>query len=150
MTARGAFAAIGGLRDRRASTAVEFALCCLAVVLIVVGFLEYGRLVWAFEVLQEAATEGARCMGLRAASCASGGNYSASNTQNYIVSLASSRGVTITTAMVTLDNAATCGGASGFSSVTINDSFTTVAPALLKPLASGLAVHATACFPNSS
>ncbi len=136
--------------DRRAATAVEFAICCLALVMIVVGLLEYGRLVWNFQVLQEAATEGARCMGLRAASCASGGSYSAGNTRNYVVNLASSRGVTITTAMVTLNNTATCGGAAGFSTVTISDSFTTVAPALLKSLASGLTVHATACFPNSS
>jgi hypothetical protein len=119
-------------------------------VLIVVGFLEYARLVWEFEVLQEAATEGARCMGLRSASCASSGTYSAGNTTSYVVSLASSRGVTITTAMVALNNTATCGGTGGFSMVTINDSFTTAAPALLTPLANGFAVQASACFPNSS
>lgn len=135
---------------RRATTSVEFAICALAMTMIVVGVVEYGRLVWTSEVLQEAAAEGARCMGLRAASCASSGAYSASNTTNYVVSLATSRGVAITNANVALSNAAVCGGASGFSQVSISYDFTTVAPALLTNLAGGFIVPASACFPNSS
>jgi Flp pilus assembly protein TadG len=137
-------------RSRKATTAVEFAICALAMVLIVIGFTEFGRLVWTFEVLQEAAAEGARCMGLRAGSCASGGTYSATNTKNYVVSLATSRGVVITAATVTLNNAATCGGTSGFSQVSISYDFTTVAPGLLTNIANGFTVPASACFPNSS
>src|SRR5262245_20339627 len=45
-------------RTQRATTAVEFAVCALALVLVVVGFAEFGRLVWTSEVLQEAASEG--------------------------------------------------------------------------------------------
>jgi Flp pilus assembly protein TadG len=52
-------------RARQGTTAVEFAICALAMVLMVVGFVEFGRRTWTFEVLQDAATEGARCMGLR-------------------------------------------------------------------------------------
>ncbi len=140
----------GLTRARRASTAVEFAICGLAMVLMVVGFTEFGRLVWTSEVLQEAANEGARCMGLRASSCASAGVYSSSATTSYVVSLATSWGVVITAATVTLNNAATCGGASGFSQVSISYSFTTVAPTLLTSLIHGLTVPAIACFPNSS
>jgi len=51
-------------RAQEATTAVEFAVCALAMMLIVVGFVEFGRLAWTFEVLQDAAAEGARCMGL--------------------------------------------------------------------------------------
>jgi hypothetical protein len=51
---------------------------------------------------------------------------------------------------VTLTNTAVWGGASGFSQVSINYNFTTVAPALLTSLAGGFAVPASACFPNSS
>lgn len=137
-------------RDRRATTAVEFAICALAMVLMVVGFEEYGRLVWSTEVLQEAASEGARCMGLRAASCAAAGVYSAGNTTTYVVNLAASRGVVITAAMVTLNNAATCGGATGFSEVSISYNFVTVAPAMVTTLANGFTVPAAACFPNNS
>jgi Flp pilus assembly protein TadG len=137
-------------RCRRGTTAVEFAICALAMVLMVVGFTEFGRLVWTFEVLQEAASEGARCMGLRASYCAASGTYSSANTTNYVVGLAISRGVTITSAMVTLTPAAVCGGASGFSQVSIRYDFTTVAPELLTSLVNGLTVPASACYPNSS
>jgi Flp pilus assembly protein TadG len=138
------------VRAREATTAVEFAICALAMMLIVVGFVEFGRLVWSFEVLQEVAAEGARCMGLGASSCASAGAYSSANTRTYVVNLASSRGVVITAAAVSLNNAAICGGAGGFSQVSINYDFTTVAPALVTSLANGFTVPASACFPNHS
>ncbi len=127
---------------------MEFAICALAMVSIVVGFIEFGQLVWTFEVLQEAASEGARCMGLAAKSCASAGVYNSVNTTNYVVSLAASRGVVIRAATVALNNNATCGGATGFSKVSITYDFTTVAPALITVLANGLTVPASACFPN--
>jgi Flp pilus assembly protein TadG len=137
-------------RARQGTTAVEFAICALAMVLMVVGFVEFGRLTWTFEVLQDAATEGARCMGLRSSSCAAAGVYSAANTTGYIMSLATARGVAITTATIALSNTATCGGASGFSQVTITYNFTTVAPVLLTSLVNGFSVPASACFPNNS
>ncbi len=137
------------LQAPQASTAVEFAICALAMTLIVVGFVEFGRLVWTFEALQEAATGGARCMGLVANSCAAAGVYSAANTRTYIVNLTTARGVVITPATITLNNAATCGGAAGFSQVTITYNFTSVAPALLTSLVNGVTVPASACFPNS-
>ena len=135
---------------RRAATAVEFAISALAMVMIVVGVVEFGRLVWTFEVLQESAAEGARCMGLRANACAASGVYNAANTTSHIVSVALSRGVTIKASMITLNAAVACGGAAGFSKVSINYGFATVAPALLTSLASGFNVAASACFPNSS
>lgn len=135
---------------RAGTTAVEFAICALPMVLVVVGITEFGRLVWTTEVLQEAASEGARCMGVRASSCASGGAYSAANTTTYVVTQATSLGVVITSADVTLNNAAACGGSSGFSSVTISYNFATVAPGLLTMLAHGFTVPAAACFPNNT
>jgi Flp pilus assembly protein TadG len=138
----------GLARARQATTAVEFAICALAMMLIVVGFVEFGRLTWSFEALQEAAVQGARCMGLGASSCSSGGVYSAANTTTYVIGLATSRGVTINAGMVTLSPTATCGGASGFSQVSISYQFTTVAPVLLASLVNGFTVPASACFPN--
>ena len=137
-------------RSTRASAAVEFAICALLLVSMVVGFTEFGRLIWTTEVLQETASEAARCMGMRAASCAAGGVYSQGNSTDYIVTLAGNRGVTVDAATITLNNAASCGGASGFSRVTINYRFVTVAPALLTTLGAAFAVPATACFPNNS
>jgi len=140
----------GLTRACQATTAVEFAICGLAMVLMIVGFAEFGRLAWSIEVLQEVATQGARCMGLGASSCSAAGVYSSTNTVSYVVSLAASRGVAITTAMVALSPTAVCGGASGFSQVSITYPFTTVAPALLTSLANGVTLPATACFPNHS
>ena len=142
---------VGALtRAERATTAVEFAVCALAMVLVVVGFAEFGRLVWISEVLQEAAVEGARCMGLRASSCASGGAYSAANTTTYVINQATAGGVAITRATVSLNGAASCGGATGFSQVSINYNFLTVAPALVAVLANGFTVSVSACFPNNA
>jgi Flp pilus assembly protein TadG len=137
-------------RTRRATTAVEFAVCALAMVLMVVGFAEFGRLIWTSEVLQEAASEGARCMGLRSSSCAAAGVYSSANTKAYVVSQATAWGVVITPATVLLNNVAACGGAAGFSQVSINYNFATVAPALIAVLANGFTVSVSACFPNNT
>jgi Flp pilus assembly protein TadG len=137
-------------RTWRATTAVEFAVCALGMVLIVVGFAEFGRLIWTSEVLQEAASQGARCMGLRAASCASAGTYNSANTTAYVVSQATAGGVVINGATVTLSNTASCGGAGGFSQVSINYNFTTVAPGLIAVLAHGFTLSVSACFPNNS
>jgi hypothetical protein len=136
--------------ESRATTAVEFAICSMAMVLMVIGFVEFGRLAWTYEVLQTVASEGARCMGLRAASCAAAGVYSPANTTSYVKSLATSRGVSISTATISLNNAMTCGGASGFSQVAISYHFTTVVPNLLASLVHGMSVAASACFPNNS
>lgn len=151
---RGAITVPGRVKDlaraRGATTAVEFAICALALVLMVVGFIEFGRLAWTFEVMQDAASEGARCMGLAANSCASGGAYNAANTTTYVVNLATARGVAIAAAAVTQNHVAICGGAGGFSQVSIAYQFATVAPALLAPLVNGFTVSASACFPNNS
>jgi Flp pilus assembly protein TadG len=137
-------------KTRKATTAVEFAVCALAMVLIIVGFAEFGRLVWTTEVLQEAVSEGARCMGLRANACAAAGVYSSASTNAFVVSRATAAGVVITPATVSLSNVATCGGASGFSQVSINYNFATVAPALVAVLANGFTVSVAACFPNNT
>jgi len=88
-------------------------------------------------------------MGLRAPSCAAAGVYSSANTKAYVVDLARSRGVVIASATVTLDNAAICGGASGFSRVSITYDFVTVVPVLLESLGAGFTLPASACFPNN-
>lgn len=140
----------GLVRDRRAATVVEFAICSLVMMLIIFGTLEFGRALWTWEVIQETAFEGARCMGLLASSCASNSTYSSTNTSTYIVSLAASRGVTISANMVSLNHTALCGNAGGFSQVSITYPFSTVAPALLTSLANGISLPGIACFPNNS
>ena len=137
-------------RAQRGDTAVEFAICAMAMVLIIIGFTEFGRLVWTSEVLQEAASEGARCMGLRANACAGVRRLQRRQHQKLCRQPGDIPGRGDHTSMVALSNVAICGGASGFSQVSITYHFTTVAPVLLTSLANGFTVPASACFPNSS
>jgi Flp pilus assembly protein TadG len=135
------------------ATAVEFALVASAFLTLLFGIVEFGRAYWDYQVIQEVATEGARCMGLHASSCASG-TPKACNVQAataYMTALSQTRGLTLpNSAVVTpaTSCAATCGGTAGLSRVQISYRFTTVVPALIGPL-NGKTLTATACFPNS-
>jgi Flp pilus assembly protein TadG len=147
---------IGALRrlagDRRGAAAVEFAFVLTPLLLVVFGVFEFGRLLWTREALQETATAAARCMGMTSSSCASGGAYSAANTQTYIQGLANTWGVTLTSANISLNNSTTCAGVTapnGFSSVTLSYTFQSVVPSLVTALSSGTPLTSVACFPNN-
>jgi Flp pilus assembly protein TadG len=137
--------------DRRGAAAVEFAAVLAPLMILIFGVFEYGRLLWTREALQETATAAARCMGMSATSCASGGSYSSGNTQTFIETTASGWGVALTAANISLDDNTTCGGVSasnGFSSATITYTFQTIVPNEIVSLAGGTVLTTTACFPN--
>jgi Flp pilus assembly protein TadG len=136
--------------DRSGAGAVEFALVLGPLVFLILGAMEYGRLLWTKQALQEAAIAGARCMGVLATGCASGGAYSASNTTSYIQGVASGLVLTVPSAGVTLNRAASCAGVSGFSSVTLSYTFQAAVPVLLGAGSSAMPLTATACFPNNA
>lgn len=138
-------------RDRRGAAAVEFAAVLGPLLILIFGVFEYGRLMWTREALQETATAGARCMGMSATSCASGGAYSSANTNTYIENQAANWGLTLTASNISLDSSGTCAGVSatnGFSSVTINYTFQSIVPSLLSSLTTSPTLTSTACFPN--
>lgn len=137
-------------RSRSGTTAVEFGLVCVPFLLMVFGSIEFGRAAWTREALQEAAIGGARCMGLVQNSCGTSGTYSASMTQAYVQQRAAAWAVSLSSSDITLNAAASCGGVSGFSQVSITYTFSTVVPLFLKSLSSGIPMTATACFPNHS
>jgi Flp pilus assembly protein TadG len=137
-------------KARNGTVAVEFALLAIPFLMFSFGIIECGRLIWTDEALEATAAIGARCMGVLASSCASSGTYSSTNTQNYIISVASGWNVTLPTSALTLSTAGTCGGVAGFSQVTITYTFQTVVPLLLDSLANGVSMSVQACFPNQS
>ena len=137
------------LRHQGGGAAVEFSLVIMTMFLLLFGITEFGWYMWTVNALQQTAIQGARCMGVLASSCASGTAYSSSRTLSYVQSVASTYGVTVPSAGVTLSTAASCGGAVGFSSVTINYTFRTVVPNLITGLSS-VALSQSACFPNQS
>jgi len=136
------------LRSRSGSAVVDFAMVTPPLLAIAFGIFEYARFFWTQEALEQTATAAARCMGVLSSSCASGGAYSSGNTQTYISGLASSWGISIPTANMTLNNAATCGGTTGFSQVTLTTDFTTAVPDIIPFPGAGQTMTAIACFPN--
>ncbi len=137
------------LRDRRGASAVEFGLVMIPLLMLSFGIIEISRMLWAYEALQQSAIAGARCMGIRASSCAVNGSVNTSNTTSYIQQTAIGWGLTVPAANVTLTPNATCGGIAGFSKVQLTYQFTTVMPRLVSLPSAGLSLTADACFPNN-
>ncbi len=142
------------LAGREGVAALEFALVSVPFLMLTLGTLEFGRLVWTRQAIEMAAAQGARCIGVLSSSCASGGAYNSANATSYIEGVASSWGVTLIDSDVVQTNNQSSGACSGMSvhisQVTINYTYQTVVPGLLSMLAGGDALTAQACFPNQS
>lgn len=138
------------LGNTAGATAVEFALVAGPLLLMVFGTVEFARLQWTREALQSAAIAGARCMGVKQESCAPNGTYSPDQTIAFVKSRANALYVSFPDAAITLDPGATCAGAEGFAQVTIDHTFQSVVSGVLTMLTEGVALSATACFPNQA
>jgi len=138
------------LRDRSGANAVEFALLSVPLLMVLFGTVEFGRMYWTQHVLQETASTGARCVGVLQSGCTKSGVYNAATTISYISSMAATDGIVLTGSNISVNNNTTCSGLSGFSTVRISYTFSTVLPTFLTALASGPLLSATACFPNQS
>jgi len=93
------------------TTAIEFALVAPIFMMFLFGTIEFGRLLWTEQALQETAIAGARCMAIaqgttQSSACASGGTYSSTTTNSYIQTIASGWGLSIPSSAITLNNAA--------------------------------------------
>lgn len=133
------------------TTAIEFALVAPAFLGLLFGTVEFGRLLWTEQALQETAIAGARCMAILQSACTAGGRYySSANTTTYVQQVARQWGVTLQTGDIQLTPNASCGSTIGFSQVTITSSFTTPVPQIVLLAAGGTSLSATACFPNNS
>ena len=139
------------LHAQRATAAIEFAILCPPLLLLLFGICETGRLMWIRQGLAQVAITGARCMGVGQQSCTDGsGTFSSANTTSFIQSKAASWGLTLTTANITLANLVTCGGQSGFSQVTLTYGFSTAVQSLIPAYSGPLNLTASACFPNAA
>lgn len=138
------------LRDTEGASAVEFALVAIPLLMLIFGTIEYGRLMWTRQALQESATSGARCIGLLSVNCATDGAYDAGKARAFVKATAAGWIVALEDDDIELDNAATCGGLTNFSRVRINLSFSTPVPEFLIGLSEGTLLSASSCFPNQS
>lgn len=134
--------------DSSGATAVEFAIVAIPLLLTLLGSVEFGRMIWTRQSMSEVAVMTARCSGVPQSECAASGARDNAKTLSYAVATAAKWGLTLTASNVTLEPSATCGGAAGFSKVTVTYRFATAVPALIKQLADN-PMTVSACFPNS-
>jgi Flp pilus assembly protein TadG len=122
------------------ATAVEFGFSSAALILLVFGIIEMGRMLWTQQVIQAVASETARCLAISSPSCPDAGTFAVTSAQN--------RGITTLQAgNVTVSANDACGSSVGsFTKVTISFAFATVVPAYV-PVPSG-GLSATGCFPH--
>ena len=100
------------------ATAVEFALVAPMFLMLVFGAIEFGRVLWTEQALQETALAGARCMAIaqtrtaaqNSSSCTSSGSYSSGKTKTYIQNVASGWGLSLPLSGISLSTSASCGG----------------------------------------
>ena len=124
--------------DRRGAAALEFAMVGGLLVLLLLGCVEVGLMMWTGSALQSVAAQTARCTAI--GSC--------SNPQQYAVSLAGQwiGGNAISTNDVSVAAASSCHGQAGaFAVVTISESIW--ADSFFQPIVGGIQ-SVTACFPT--
>lgn len=137
------------LRSESGATAVEFSIVAIPLLLTLFGCIEFGRMLWTRQSMSEVAVMAARCMGLPQTECSTSGSRDVTKSRTYAIGVAAKWGLTLTTSEVVLDSNATCGGATGFSRITVTHSFATVAPKMIQQLANN-PMTVSACFPNGS
>jgi Flp pilus assembly protein TadG len=128
---------------------VEFALVAPVFFALLFGIIEFGRALWTQLALQQTAIVAARCMAVPQSACASDITYTydATKTMTFIQQVANQWGVSLSSADIAQNNAANCGGESGFAEVSLAISFRSVVPQLLNFPDGGIPLTATACFP---
>lgn len=130
-------------RDCCGATAVEFAFVIGPLLLLLVGTIEVGRMMWAGHALDEVAINAARCMGIRAPGCTAGELVRPDLVVAYVVAAASSWGIVVTPADVSLETGTGCAGDTGFVRVGLSVGFVSVLPGL-----GARELQSEACFPS--
>ena len=133
----------GFLRDTRGATAIEFALVVGPLILLLLGTIEVGRLMWSGHALDEVAIAGARCIGIHAPACAHEDEIVPDLAVSFIRAAARSRGIVLEATDISLDTDAGCAVETGFLRVALSFRFDSVLPGL-----AGTRLDAEACFPS--
>lgn len=132
MTTRAALSRIGIWHERQGNTAIEFAFLLPAFLLMFLGIVEFGRLLWTQSTLQHAVEAGARYAAINYPTCAS-----TSQTKSYAAAEVFGQSVPAS------DFTLTCGSCGTQVNATL--SFTSVVPALLPY---NITLSAQSCYPT--
>lgn len=130
-------------RNQRGAIAVEFAFIAIPLMLLLVGSLEVSRLVWTRHALQDAAANGARCVGLRSPPCVLDGVANQAGARGFVQDKAAGWIVFIATEAVTVEEDAECNGLAGFARVKVHHDFYSVLNVI-----TGGTIETEACFPQ--
>ncbi|HET6236621.1 MAG TPA: TadE/TadG family type IV pilus assembly protein [Acetobacteraceae bacterium] len=135
---------------RQGVVAIEFAMVAVPLIVLTLGTIEFGRLMWTRQALEATAIQVARCVDVLASYCESGGAYNATDTTNYAEQVVGGWGIALSSSVFTINSNMASSGCAGLSQVSISYTFQTVIPGLLFMLSGGEAVTAQACFPNQT
>lgn len=130
------------LRDLRGAVAIEFAAIALPLLLLIGGSMEISRYMWTRHALQDAASTGARCLGLRVAPCATDGSMNRPGTVGFVRQQAADWAITIADDAITPEADSNCQGADDFARVRIRTRFVSVLDVLPETW-----IEVEACFP---
>jgi Flp pilus assembly protein TadG len=139
------------LRDKRGANAVEVAILVVPTVLLLFGVLEFGRLQWTRNAVEEVAAAGARCVGLNAVSCSDNGDprvYNAAKSTAFMTTEATRWSVVVAAADINVTTSTTCQGLANFVQVTVNHQFRSGLLAIAG--LSNFPISSVACYPSQS
>lgn len=120
------FAIMACLRDRRGAVAIEFAAIALPFLLLLGGSVEVSRYMWMRHALQDAASTGARCLGLRVEPCFGGEVMDQAATIGFVREQAADWGIRIAPDAVSPDAVSDCHGVDDFARIGIRHRFVSV------------------------
>ena len=118
---------------------LEFALLAPVFLMMLFGIIEFSRLAWTRQTLDEVAFSTARCMSVET-SCGT-----TDMQRSYAISRAADYGIALSAANVTISGNASCNGYGASNTVTISKSFASPAKGLIPALPDE--VTSSACFP---
>lgn len=130
------------LSDRRGAVAIEFAAIALPLMLLLGGSIEISRYIWTRLALQDAASTGARCLGLRIAPCFANESMNSGATVSLVTQQAMQWAIKIPDETVTPEAASNCDSIVDFARIGIRHRFTSVLIVLPETW-----IEVEACFP---
>jgi hypothetical protein len=116
--------------------------------MLIFGAIEYSRLLWTLNALQQVAFDGGRCMAIPQGACAVSGSYDSTSTTTHITQTGNQWGLALQS--INLSQNVSCGGITDFSQVQVSSNFITPLPQIVLLAAAGTTLQAAACYSNNS
>ena len=132
---------------RAGTTALEFAFAAPVLMVMLFACLEYGRMLWIWQVLQLTSDQTARCVAIGASACATPSSYAVATASGLGAQGLASSAVLVDNQPPNTTNATACSPPAGNTEVRVRLSlaFTSPAAAIIPSLNQTLST--TSCYP---